>query len=332
MKAEELWTKFCEKKGIDINTPYDAWAFCGGGPVGDELADLVIKGTKFGTASSYDEYVFQNALDELPKVGSYSVILKDNGDAVCVIRDYEVYIKPFNEVSPFHAYAEGEGDRSLKYWRDVHTIFFHDYCSEGNVPFSDTSLVVCEKFAVEYEASGKDGDELFFVEPSLTYKDEILDYKKEMLEANSSFDGCVSLKRMENLEDYVDLCFSWSNPSKDVSVYGSKGNVVMAVRKSDNKVIGFFQAHNIPDESMERYTGHVGYSVRPSERKKGYATKLLAKAKDFLSTFGLTEIVVSCEEDNEASRKTILANGGEYLETVLFPKDNVRLERYKICL
>lgn len=72
------------------------------------------------------------------------------------------------------------------------------------------------------------------------------------------------------------------------------------------------------------------YSVRPSERHKGYAKKILAKAVDFLTSFGFEEIYVSCLPENEASKKTILANGGEYLETVFLEEDNVNLERYRI--
>ncbi len=72
--------------------------------------------------------------------------------------------------------------------------------------------------------------------------------------------------------------------------------------------------------------------MRPSERRKGYATQMLAKAKDYLSSFGFKEIYVSCVPDNEASRRTILANGGEYVETVFLESDGVDLERYKIKL
>lgn len=91
MTAKELWHEFCVSKVIDENTPYTAWAFCGGGPMADELAALVLKGIKFGTASVLDEYIYEDALDELPKIGDYSVVLLDNDEAVCVIRDYDVY-------------------------------------------------------------------------------------------------------------------------------------------------------------------------------------------------------------------------------------------------
>jgi predicted acetyltransferase len=83
---------------------------------------------------------------------------------------------------------------------------------------------------------------------------------------------------------------------------------------------------------MKKNTGHVGDSVRPSERRKGYAKKMLAKAVDFLKSFGFEEINVSCLPDNEASRRTIIANGGEFVETVFLDEDNVYLDKFRIRL
>lgn len=333
MNAETLWAEFCQKKNIDINTPYEAWAFCGGGKDGDELADLVLAGRKFGTASAYDEYVLEDALDEIPKTGDYSVILKDNDEAVCVIRTYDVYTRAFFDVSPFHGYSEGEGNRSLSYWRDVHRRAFAPTLVKNGIEFTEETRIICEKFSVEY-IPGKqiDDDELLFVEPTMEYADEIMAYRKEMLEAESSFDGCFSMKRHDNPQAFVNHCIEWSNPRRPADEHGAWGNVIMAIRKSDKKMVGCFQAHNVLTERMEKYTGHVGYSVRPSERKKGYATKLLAKAKDFLSSFGFDEITVACLPDNEGSRKTIIANGGAYIETIFLEEDGVNLERYVIKL
>lgn len=333
MKAQELWEEFCEHHHIDRNIPYQAWAFCGGGPVGDELANLVMIGRKFGTASAYDDYIWEDCLDEIPKVGDYSIVLNDNGDALCVIRDYEVYIRPFGDVSPFHAFSEGEGDFSLDYWRRVHIDFFEPSFKENGVAFTDDSLIVCEKFCVEYiPGASTDDDELLFVEPSMTYANEIKAYRQEMLDAKSSFDGCYCLKRMEDMEEYVHHCTVWSNPRRPINRSGTWGNVIIAIRKSDGKMVGCFQAHNVLSERMSLYTGNVGYSVRPSERRKGYATRLLAKAKDFLASFGLEEICVACIPENEGSKKTILANGGKYMETVYLEEDGVYLDRYSIRL
>ncbi len=334
MNAQELWDEYVQAKGIDPDTEHDDWAFCGGGPDGDKLADLVIARIKFATASAYDEYVAEDALFDLPKADTYSVILKDNGDAVCVIKNYSVEICPFKDVSPFHGYAEGEGDRSLAYWRKVHTEFFTETAEELGITFTEDSNIVLEKFSVEYEA-GKglgDPDELIYVEPTMEYASEIAAYRQEMLDADSGFDGCFSLKRMPDMQEYVDYCRGWSNPNRPADKHGAWGTVLLCMRKSDMKMVGCMQVHNVLSERMRKYTGHVGYSVRPSERKKGYATQMLAKAKDFLTSFGFEEAFVSCRTDNEASRRVILANGGEYMATVFLEEENLNLEQYKLKL
>lgn len=332
MTEKELWAEFCSKKNIDINTPYEAWGFgCVEESDTDKLAELVLQGKKFGTASSYDEYVMEDITDEIPKVGDYSVILNSKDEAVCVIKDYDVYIRPFGDVPPFHAYAEGEGNMSLEYWRNVHTSFFKECLDETDMPFNQESKIICEKFSVEYIPSENLPDEeLLFVEPSMNFEKEIAAYRQEMLDADSSFDGCFSMKRMPNIKEYVDHCIEWANPRREADERGAWGNVLLAIRKSDMKMVGCMQVHNVLTKRMKNYTGHVGYSVRPSERRKGYAKKMLAKAVDFLSSFGFEEIVVSCLPENEASKKTILSNGGEYIETVFLDEDKVYLEKYKI--
>lgn len=332
MTAEELWHKFCEEKKIDETTPYEAWAFGGEDDAKDELLELVLCGRKFGTASAYDEYMAEEVKDDLPKVGDYSVLLWANGEAACVIQNYEVYIRTFECVSPFHAYAEGEGDRTLESWKDIHAKFFKPRLETLGKTLDGKSLIVCEQFFVEYPAQTptEKEEELFFVEPSATYAEEISAYREEMLAAESDFDGCLSMRRMPDPKEYADYCIEFSNPSRVLKENGARGTVLLCIRKSDKKMVGCMQVHHVLNEQMRNITGHVGYSVRPSERRKGYATRMLAKAKDYLTSFGFSEMYISCMVENEASRRTILANGGEYIETVYLEADGVYLERYRI--
>lgn len=334
MTAEELWHKFCEEKKLDETTPYEAWSFGGEDNTKDELLKLVLCGRKFGTASAYDEYVAENAPDDLPHVGDYSVLLWANGEAACVIKNYDVYIRSFESVPPFHAYAEGEADRSLESWKEIHTKFFLPRLEAIKKTLNSKSLIVCEKFTVEYTAESgvEKREELFFVEPSMTYAEEISAYREEMLRAESSFDGCLSMKRMPDPKEYVDYCTEFENPSRVLKENGARGTVILCIRKADNRMVGCMQVHHVLNRQMRDITGHVGYSVRPSERRKGYATQMLAKAKDYLSSFGVSEIYASCLPENEASRRTILANGGKYIETVYLETDKVNLERYSIKL
>ena len=144
MTAKELWKEYTRSNNIDA-CKYQEWAF---GSQPDLLADLVIRGEKTATASAYPLYESEN--EPLPKVGEYSVILNSTEDAVCIIQTTKVYIAPFSEVSEKHAYKEGEGDKSLSFWRGVHRIFFTQCLSAAGLAFDEHMKVVCEEFKVVY--------------------------------------------------------------------------------------------------------------------------------------------------------------------------------------
>ena len=104
------------------------------------------------------------------------------------------------------------------------------------------------------------------------------------------------------------------------------------VREEDGRVVGMLQLRHCFNEYLEKYAGHIGYSVRPSERRKGYATAMLRYALPHCRALGIRDVLVSCLTDNEASRRTILRNGGVYESTVHEPEMDRDLERYWIHL
>lgn len=142
MKAQELWNKYT----TDPTLTYEAWAF---GDDSDELAKLVYDGIKTATSSGYIFYELEN--EDIPQVGEYSVILDSKDEAVCIIQTTKVEIMPFNQVSEDHAYKEGERNRTLKDWKEIHETFFKHECELMNVKFSEEMLVVCEEFQVVYK-------------------------------------------------------------------------------------------------------------------------------------------------------------------------------------
>jgi predicted acetyltransferase len=75
-------------------------------------------------------------------------------------------------------------------------------------------------------------------------------------------------------------------------------------------------------------SGHIGYSVRPSQRKKSYATEILRKILEIAKKQGLTEVYLVCKKDNDASKKTIIKNYGSLNRT--FKNNEVEYEEYHI--
>ena len=86
------------------------------------------------------------------------------------------------------------------------------------------------------------------------------------------------------------------------------------------------------NEYLENFGGHIGYSVAPSERRKGYASQMLKAALLKCKELGIDNVLITCIDNNEGSRKTILANGGLYESIVYEPDEKVFLERYWIAL
>ena len=145
MTGKDLWEAFITNNNLE-DCGYEAWAF---GVEADLLAHLVAIGEKTATASAYPLYELEN--EPLPKKGAYSVILDSNDNAVCIIQTQKVTIVPFNEVTTEHAYKEGEGDKSLGYWREVHEKFFSECLNEAGLKFTSNMKVVCEEFSVVFK-------------------------------------------------------------------------------------------------------------------------------------------------------------------------------------
>ena len=146
MTPQECWNQYKEINPLAGPEP-EAWAF-GASP--DLLAELVVQGVKTATASAYDEYVHYE--EELPKVGDLDMVLDGQGQAVAIIETTKVTVLPFRDVSADHAYKEGEGDRSLTYWRQVHEELFTKWLADIGLTFSPESKVVLEEFQVVYKS------------------------------------------------------------------------------------------------------------------------------------------------------------------------------------
>ena len=101
-------------------------------------------------------------------------------------------------------------------------------------------------------------------------------------------------------------------------------------RASDGRMLGTLQVRHTLNEYLLHFGGHIGYSVRPDERRKGYASWMLRKALAYCRTLGLERVLITCDADNEASRRTIIKCGGVYENTE--PHDGEAVERYWIEL
>jgi uncharacterized protein YhfF len=129
--------------------PPPAWAFGASAGQADELLQLVLDGTKTATAGALWDFEAED--EALPEVGSLSILVDGRGHPRALITITAVEVVPFDEVGEEHAFLEGEGDRSLAHWREVHEQFFTEAATHGR-GFRPDMPVVLERFKVVYHA------------------------------------------------------------------------------------------------------------------------------------------------------------------------------------
>ena len=168
------------------------------------------------------------------------------------------------------------------------------------------------------------------VKPSAKYAEQIKAYRQEFLDSGDSMDGCGSLRSMDNPYDFIKKCQACENP--DTLPDGLVTATQFMLVSEDDKILGMIQVRHYFNDYLSKYGGHIGYSVRPSERRKGYTKLMLSTALPFCRRIGLNKVLITCIDGNIGSEKTIVANGGVYESSIYEKKEGVFLKRFWIEL
>ena len=174
--------------------------------------------------------------------------------------------------------------------------------------------------------------ELMLVRPSKLYAEQVMSYKEEMLQCGDSFDGCAGLEDVQSFDEWID--FERRLREKYKSGY-VPSEVFLAVRRKDDFVVGMIDFRHPLSDFLKNFGGNIGYSVRPSERRKGYASEMLGLVLPFCRAFGESKVLVTCDKRNVASQRTIIKNGGvmenEIVDTVGLSKSGI-IQRFWISI
>ena len=150
--VKEMWKNYSMSTGdniINTNKNYTSWYFCDNEESANNLAELVKQGVKRATTALYYSYKVEG--ETLPQVGDFNIITDWHGIAQCIIETKIVTILPFKDVTEEFSKIEGEGDKSLKYWKEVHINFFIRELLEHKNTFEEDMLVVCQEFEAVYK-------------------------------------------------------------------------------------------------------------------------------------------------------------------------------------
>jgi len=146
---KQFWKSFEEDIGHDVSSRfYESFHFDDNEADANALGDLVLKGQKRATAG----LLWSNDMSNkpIPKVGDLSVVTNWQQEPLCIIETTQVEIVPYEEVIEAFAAVEGEGDGSLRYWREVHWSYFSRECERLGKDPSLRMPIICERFKVVY--------------------------------------------------------------------------------------------------------------------------------------------------------------------------------------
>lgn len=172
--------------------------------------------------------------------------------------------------------------------------------------------------------------ELYLKKPSQEDIPQIDQFKKAFVVREESLHGGCGLTGFDNISDWLDY-LELLYQKNTVPVGRVLSSEYLCIRKSDHKMVGIINIRHELDDELMKHGGHIGYSIHPEERRKGYANEQLRLALLECKRLGINPILITCNQNNEASRKTILHAKGVFENTYVEEDGNI-VERYWVTL
>ncbi|ADL50060.1 GNAT family N-acetyltransferase [Clostridium cellulovorans] len=167
------------------------------------------------------------------------------------------------------------------------------------------------------------------IAPKEEFQEQILQYKKEFEVNGDSMDGTNFLQGYSDLAEWFSLV---RDNSKEETVREGlvPADTYLAIRVADQKLLGMINIRHRLNDYLFQVGGHIVYSVRKSERRKGYAKDMLRLSLERCRELNISKVLVTCDKENIASARTIMANNGVLENEV--PEEDRITQRYWITL
>ena len=144
-----FWKSFIINNPRYVNEKIpESFYFCDNEKDANDCAKLVIQKEKQATAPSLWSFEVNN--EELPKVGELNIVTDWNRTPIAIIITTEIKLTPYNKINIQFAVIEGEGDKSLNYWKRVHKDYYTREMKESQDNFSEDMIIVCQYFKTIY--------------------------------------------------------------------------------------------------------------------------------------------------------------------------------------
>ena len=155
--------------------------------------------------------------------------------------------------------------------------------------------------------------DVFLELPTMKRKEEALKFIDEFIIHESKINGTGGLDSSETYEIWLEnTLYSHNGGQRPNRVSAS---TYFLIDKDTDEILGMINIrHKLNDYLITNGYGHIGYSIRPSKRRKGYATKLLELGLDVCKERNISEVMIGCYKDNIGSKKTIENNGGKLIK------------------
>lgn len=174
-------------------------------------------------------------------------------------------------------------------------------------------------------------EKFYFEIPSLERKNEIIEYLDEFVKYGSDINGSGSLDKIYDgytFEEALDRCLKMEDEEYAKSVGRCQSRTFLLIRENDNKIVGTINVRWNLNEAMLRFGGHIGYGIRPTERRKGYNKINLYLGMLEAKKVGLEKVMLDCDVNNLGSDKTLKALGGKLERTEVDPSDGILTNVY----